>query len=57
MATSENLSPPEALQRLIDGNQRCARDRAERPNAGLARRKELEAGQSPFAGLLQDEDG
>jgi len=52
MGTSENLSPQDALQRLIDGNQRFARDRAERPNTDLARRAEIQAGQNPFATIL-----
>ena len=42
----------EALARLMAGNQRYVRHKEQHPDQSLARRKELEAGQHPFAVIL-----
>ena len=41
-----------ALAKLIAGNQRYLKHQEQRPNQSLARRKELAAGQHPFAVIL-----
>jgi carbonic anhydrase len=46
----------QAWQRLKDGNERFAADRPEDKNVGSARRKELTAGQHPFAVVLSCAD-
>ncbi|MGI9590692.1 MAG: carbonic anhydrase [Myxococcota bacterium] len=48
----ESLSAAEAMQRLVDGNERYRRDRDEHPHNDAARRQELVSGQRPFASLL-----
>jgi carbonic anhydrase len=50
------LTPEQAWQRLKDGNERFAADRLEGKNVGAARRKELAAGQHPFAVVLSCAD-
>ena len=42
-------TPAEALQRLVDGNNRWVSDTLLRPDQTAARRKDLTGGQSPFA--------
>ena len=42
----------QALARLMAGNQRYVRHKEQHPHQSLARRKELEAGQHPFAVIL-----
>jgi carbonic anhydrase len=42
----------EALAKLIAGNQRYVRHKEQHPDQSLARRKELRAGQHPFAVIL-----
>ncbi len=42
----------EALARLLAGNQRYMRHKEQHPDESLARRKELEGGQHPFAAIL-----
>jgi carbonic anhydrase len=42
----------EALAKLMAGNQRYVRHKEQRPNQSLARRKELGAGQHPYAIIL-----
>jgi carbonic anhydrase len=51
-----NLSPDEALDRLLQGNRRFARERAEHPNQDTSRRAEIEDGQRPFAVILTCSD-
>jgi carbonic anhydrase len=55
-ADKPNMTSTQALQRLKDGNERFAVERAEREDVGSARRKELLAGQSPFAIVLSCSD-
>lgn len=43
------LTAEDALQLLLEGNQRWATDRSTQPNRGLARRAEVASGQHPFA--------
>ena len=45
-------SPDEALQRLLDGNQRYVNNRAVDPNQSETRRVEVASGQHPFATIL-----
>lgn len=45
-------SPDEALQRLLDGNQRYVNNRTVDPNQSETRRVEVAAGQNPFAIVL-----
>ena len=42
----------ESLAKLMAGNQRYVRHEQQHPNQSLARRKELEKGQHPFAVIL-----
>jgi len=46
------VSADAALARLMAGNQRYVRHREQHPDESLARRKELEAAQHPFAVIL-----
>jgi carbonic anhydrase len=46
----------QALVRLMQGNQRYARDKEQHPDETLARRRELQAGQHPFAVILSCAD-
>jgi carbonic anhydrase len=48
-AASALPTPDEALQLLVEGNQRWAAGLSERPNQDLERRAELATGQQPFA--------
>jgi carbonic anhydrase len=41
-----------ALAKLVEGNRRYVRDKAQHPDESLARRKELEGAQHPFAVIL-----
>lgn len=50
------VSADQALVRLVQGNQRYAQNKAHHPNQTLARRRELEAGQHPFAVILSCAD-
>jgi carbonic anhydrase len=52
----ENLSAGEALERLEVGNQRFVSDNPIRPNSNAARRRELVAGQRPFATIISCAD-
>lgn len=49
---TEDLTPDQALQRLIDGNQRFVENRRENPNQTLTRLEEVAQGQAPFASIL-----
>jgi carbonic anhydrase len=53
---ASNVSANEALAKLNEGNQRYARDKEQHPDETLARRRELEAGQHPFAVILSCAD-
>ena len=54
---ADNAVPPDqALARLMEGNQRYARDKQQRPNQTLARRRELQDQQHPFAVVLSCSD-
>lgn len=55
-ADEPSLSPEQALCWLKDGNERFAADRLENKDVGAARRKELAAGQHPFAAVLSCAD-
>ena len=46
----------QALARLMEGNRRYAQDKEQHPDETLARRKELETGQHPFAVILSCAD-
>jgi len=46
------LAADEALAKLMAGNRRYARHQQQHPDQSLARRKELEKGQHPFAVIL-----
>jgi carbonic anhydrase len=46
------LSADDALKKLIAGNERYVRAKVSHPDESLARRKELTAGQHPFAVIL-----
>jgi carbonic anhydrase len=49
---TEDLTPEQALQRLVDGNQRFVENRRQNPNQTLARLEEVAQRQSPFASIL-----
>lgn len=52
-AVAQNdMSPDEALQRLMDGNQRFIGGKPRNPNQSLARLREVAQTQKPFAALL-----
>jgi carbonic anhydrase len=46
------ISADDALARLVSGNQRYVRHKERHPDQSIARRKELEAAQHPFAVIL-----
>ena len=46
------LNVDEAVQRLLEGNQRYTRGRSIHPNQGFERREEVQRGQTPFAVIL-----
>jgi carbonic anhydrase len=50
------VTADQALARLIEGNKRYAQDKEQHPDETLARRKELEVGQHPFAVILSCAD-
>lgn len=55
-AVPADLTPAQALQRLLDGNQRFAAGKARGPHRSLARVHELAGDQHPFAALLSCAD-
>jgi carbonic anhydrase len=55
VATAD-LTPTQALQRLLDGNKRFAAGKARGPHRSLARVHELAGDQKPFAALLSCAD-
>ena len=50
------LSGDQALARLMEGNARYAGNKEQHPDESLARRRELEGGQHPFATILSCSD-
>ena len=53
---SADMTPEQALKRLLDGNQRFISDKSIEPNRSLARLRETEGGQAPFAAVLSCAD-
>jgi len=51
-----DLTPAQALQRLLDGNKRFASGKPKGPHRSLARVRELAGNQSPFAAILSCAD-
>lgn len=49
---TEDLTPDQALQRLVNGNQRFVENRRENPNQTMTRLEEVAQGQAPFASIL-----
>lgn len=47
-----NLTPAQALQKLMDGNERFVAKKRQNPNQTLARLTEVAKGQKPFAAIL-----
>src|SRR5690242_10767938 len=47
-----DLSPKEALKRLMEGNQRYANDELEHPNRTSERREASQAVQTPFCAIV-----
>jgi carbonic anhydrase len=52
LPTRRPTGPDDALRRLMDGNARFARGEVEAPHRNLARLREVEAKQTPFAAFL-----
>lgn len=50
------VPPGQALRELMEGNRRFVAERMEHPNQSAARRKEVAAGQHPFAAVLACSD-
>lgn len=50
--TAAAPTPDQALERLMDGNERFASGRAKRPNQSADRREAVADGQAPFAAIL-----
>lgn len=51
-----NITPDQALQKLIDGNKRFLAKKRENPNQSFARLEEVAKGQQPFAAILSCAD-
>lgn len=51
-----SVTADQALAKLMEGNARYARDKEQHPDETLARRKELESSQHPFAVILSCAD-
>lgn len=51
-AAANPFTAEQALQRLLEGNQRYATEQAEHPHVSMGRRAELATGQHPFAIIL-----
>jgi carbonic anhydrase len=47
-----DVSPDQALERLLEGNQRWVEERQAHPNRSTERRREVAAGQRPFAAVF-----
>jgi carbonic anhydrase len=52
MADTQTLTPREAFEMLLDGNQRFVADAPQHPNQDAARRSEVVPAQNPFAVLF-----
>lgn len=50
--STEDLTPDQALQRLVEGNQRFVANKRQNPNQSLTRLEEVAQEQSPFASIL-----
>lgn len=48
----EDMTPDQALQRLMEGNQRFVKGKRENPRQNMARLTEVAKGQNPFASIL-----
>lgn len=55
-ASPEDLTPDQALQRLVDGNQRFAQNRRQNPHQAITRLAEVAQRQTPFASILSCAD-
>lgn len=53
---AEGISAKEALQKLMDGNQRFVEMKQQHPDESMERRKEMREGQHPFAAILSCSD-
>ncbi|KKD38803.1 MAG: carbonic anhydrase [Limnoraphis robusta] len=53
---NQNMTPDEALQKLMDGNQRFVNNKRQNPNQSLVRLTEVAKGQTPFAAVLSCAD-
>ena len=51
-----DLTPEQALKRLLDGNQRFISNKSIEPNRSLARLRETEGGQAPYVAVLSCAD-
>ncbi|HEY9824936.1 MAG TPA: carbonic anhydrase [Stenomitos sp.] len=49
---AENITPNEAIKRLMDGNQRFVKNKLRHPNQDFARLQEVAKEQKPFAAIL-----
>lgn len=50
--STEDLTPDQALQQLVNGNQRFVENKRQNPNQTLTRLEEVAQGQKPFASIL-----
>lgn len=55
-ARTSDLTPAQALQQLLDGNQRFANRKRQNPNQDLSRLTEVAQQQTPFAAILSCAD-
>ncbi|GAB4276218.1 MAG: carbonic anhydrase [Oscillatoriaceae cyanobacterium] len=55
-AAQNNMTPDEALQKLMDGNKRFVEQKRQNPNQNTARLTEVARGQNPFAAILSCAD-
>jgi carbonic anhydrase len=55
-ATSSGTTPDEALNKLMEGNQRFASGKTTAPNRSMARLREVAKGQKPYAAFLSCAD-
>ncbi len=51
-AAQNNMTPDEALQKLMEGNKRFVEQKWQHPNQNTARLTEVSEGQEPFAAIL-----
>ncbi|HIK11631.1 MAG TPA: carbonic anhydrase [Oscillatoriaceae cyanobacterium M33_DOE_052] len=55
-AAQNNITPDEALQKLMEGNKRFVDQKRQNPNQNTARLTEVARGQNPFAAILSCAD-